>query len=143
MVASSLVNYEIDDDPHRIDLDVVAGFVTEEAYWHRWRTREHVEQQLRTAWRVVGAYEASTGRQVGYARAVSDGVSDAYLADVFVLADHRGHGLGKRIVAAMIDEGPGRDFRWLLSTRDAHGLYRGFGFDAASDRVMERPSRMG
>jgi GNAT superfamily N-acetyltransferase len=137
------VEYEIDDAADRIDLEVVTRFLTEDAYWHRWRTRDQVERQVRAAWRVVGAYEVGTGRQVGFARAVSDGVSDAYLADVFVLPEHRGAGLGKRIVSAMVDEGPGRDFRWLLSTKDAHGLYRSFGFGAPSERVMERPSRLG
>jgi GNAT superfamily N-acetyltransferase len=136
------VGYEIDDDAGRIDAAVVARFLTEDAYWHRWRTPEMVERQLRTAWRVIGAYEVATAEQVGFARAVSDGVGDAYLADVFVLPEHRGRGLGKRIVAAMIDDGPGRDFRWLLSTRDAHGLYRPFGFGAPSNRVMERPGRL-
>ena len=137
------MGYDIDDDPRRIDRDVVVRFLTEDAYWHRWRTVAQIEQQIRGAWRVIGAYEQDSGRQVGFARAVSDGVADAYLADVFVLPEHRGAGLGKRIVAAMIDEGPGRDFRWFLSTRDAHGLYRGFGFGTPSDRVMERPSRLG
>jgi GNAT superfamily N-acetyltransferase len=137
------VEYEIDDDAHRIDLDVVGRFLTTEAYWHRWRTPEVVALQVRSAWRVIGAYERASGRQVGFARAVSDGVSDAYLADVFVLAEHRGRGLGKRIVAAMVDDGPGRDFRWFLSTRDAHELYRPFGFGPPSDRVMERGSRLG
>lgn len=131
--------YEIDDDPARIDVDVVWSFLSTSAYWGRWRTRRDVEQQLSTAWRVVGCYHSSDG-MVGFARAVSDGVALAYLADVFVLAEHRGRGLGQRIVAAMIDDGPGATFRWLLHTEDAHDLYRKVGFREPDHQVMERPA---
>jgi GNAT superfamily N-acetyltransferase len=80
----------------------------------------------------VGAYDDTA--MVGFARAVSDGVALAYLADVFVLDEHRGRGLGRRLVDTMIDGGPGADFRWLLHTADAHGLYAGFGFAAPDSR---------
>ena len=76
---------------------------------------------------------------VGFARAVSDGVSDAHLGDMFVLAPHRGRGLAKRMLATMIDDGPGRGFRWMLVTSDAHDLYSKFGFEAPDRRVMVRP----
>ena len=75
---------------------------------------------------------------VGGARAISDGVSDAYLGDMFV-SPHRGRGLSLRLLRTMIDEGPGRDFRWLLVTSDAHALYEKFGFAAPDERVMMRP----
>ena len=91
---------------------------------------------------MVGAY-TETGEQVGFARAVSDGVAFAFLADVFVVPAHRGHGLGKRLVAAMIDEGPGADFRWTLFTGDAHGLYEQFGFAAPDATAMVRPAGRG
>ena len=64
----------------------------------------------------------------------SDGVGFAYLADVFVLAEHRGHALGKQLMQRMIEDGPGRDFRWVLFTADAHGLYEQFGFAAPMRR---------
>ncbi len=131
--------YAISDDPQRVDVDVVWRFLSTEAYWGRWRTRADVEAQVREAWRVVGAY-ASNGSMVGFARAFSDGVSGAYLADVFVVEAHRGRGLGRRLVAAMVDEGPGRDFRWMLHTLDAHGLYAGFGFEHAPTTYLERPA---
>ena len=66
----------------------------------------------------------------------------AYLADVYVLPAARGHGLGRRIVADMIDDGPGRDFRWLLHTADARGLYEPFGFAAPDRTLLERPARL-
>ena len=86
--------YVIDDDPERIDLDVLWDFLSTRAYWARWRNRTDVAAQVAGAWRVVGAYDAGTGAQVGFARAISDGVSLGYLADVFVVDEHRGHGLG-------------------------------------------------
>ncbi|MFB9684598.1 GNAT family N-acetyltransferase [Amycolatopsis plumensis] len=119
-------DYELDDDRARLDLDVVWKFLSTEAYWGRWRTREQVEAAIDGSWRVVGAYR--DGTMVGFARAFSDGVSSAYLADVFVVDAARGSGLGKEIVREMIDNGPGAQFRWMLHTADAHGLYRQFGF---------------
>ena len=68
-------NYELDDDPMRVDRDVVTEFLTTEAYWGRWRGRAEIDRQLDCAWRVIGAYERSTAVMVGFARAVSDGVS--------------------------------------------------------------------
>jgi GNAT superfamily N-acetyltransferase len=86
-------------------------------------------------------YRTGDGAMVGGARAISDGVSDAYLGDMFVLFEHRGAGLSKRVLSEMIDDGPGRDFRWLLATSDAHGLYTQFGFLQPDERIMVRPSR--
>ena len=135
------MTYELDDDPRRLDFEVIWEFLSTEAYWHRWRTREQVRAQIEGAWRVVGAYDADTGAQVGFARALSDGICDAYLADVFVVPAHRGHGLGKALVSRMIDEGPGADLRWWLSTLDAHGLYEQFGFAAPNGTTLVRQGR--
>ncbi len=134
-------DYELDDDASRVDRDAVWKFLSTQAYWNRGRSRVQFEAQLSSAWRVIGVYEAGTGRQVGFARAVSDGVAFAYLADVFILPDARGAGLGKELVAVMIDRGPGAGFRWTLHTADAHGLYRKFGFTEPDARYMERPYR--
>ncbi|WP_018683076.1 GNAT family N-acetyltransferase [Actinokineospora enzanensis] len=134
--------YELDDDPARIDNDVVWEFLSTEAYWGRQRTRANVDEQVAAAWRVVGAYDRATGAQVGFARAVSDGVSFAYLADVFVVRAARGQGLGKALVRKMVDDGPGAGFRWLLNTKDAQGLYRSFGFTEPAQPAMERLPRV-
>ena len=141
MVIFSFDVYEIDDDPGRIDMDAVWEFLSTEAYWGKYRSRADFEAQMVSAWRVVGVYESATGRQVGFARAISDGVAFAYLADLFILADARGGGLGKELVATMIDRGPGVGFRWTLHTSDAHELYRKYGFAEPDTRYMERPSR--
>jgi N-acetyltransferase len=131
--------YEIDDDPARIDPAAAAAFLTTAAYWARWRNEQDVRRQIAAAWRVTGAYDEA-GAMVGFARAFGDGGS-AYLADVYVLPAHRGAGLGKAIVAMMVEEGPGAGFRWMLHTSDAHGLYRSFGFAPPPGNYLERPPR--
>ena len=138
----SFGKYELDDDAGRVDVDAVWGFLSTEAYWGKSRTRADLEAQLATAWRVVGVYEAGSGRLVGFARAISDGVAYAYLSDVFVTAEARGNGLGKELVATMVDRGPGARFRWSLHTSDAHGLYQQYGFAAPDDRYLERPGQL-
>ncbi|HWG01344.1 MAG TPA: GNAT family N-acetyltransferase [Trebonia sp.] len=132
--------YELDDDASRVDSDAAWAFLSTEAYWGRSRTRGDFEAQLAGSWRTVGVYETATGRMVGFARAVSDGVSYAYLSDVYVLSSARGRGLGKELVATMVDRGPGAGFRWSLHTSDAHGLYRQFGFAPPGERYLERPA---
>jgi GNAT superfamily N-acetyltransferase len=132
--------YEVDPDPERVDLDALYGFLGTEAYWATWRSQDDVRRQVENAWRVVGAYSDS-GELVGFARAVSDGCDIAYLADVYVLSAHRGQGLAGALLQEMIENGPGADFRWMLHTRDAHDLYRRFGFAEPDQRFMERPSR--
>jgi GNAT superfamily N-acetyltransferase len=134
-----MAEYEVDADPGRIDMDVVCSYLRDEAYWGRGRSRANIEEQVHGAWRVVGAY-ADDGSQVGFARAVSDGVAFAYLADVFVLKHHRRSGLGRRIVHTMIEDGPGADYRWLLHTGDATFLYASFGFRPTDRTVLERPA---
>ena len=131
-------SYELDDDPARIDPAAAAAFLTTAAYWGRWRAEPDIRRQIAAAWRLIGAYDEA-GVMVGFARAISDGGS-AYLADVYVLPAHRGRGLGKAIVAMMIEQGPGAGFRWMLHTSDAYGLYRQFGFAPPPDNYMERPA---
>ena len=138
MTRQPAATYDVDTDPERVDLDTVWEFLSTEAYWGRWRSRDDVEAQVRSAWRVAGVYDRD-GAMVGFARAVSDGVAIAYLADLFVLPDHRIRGLGRRLVTAMIDDGPGAGYRWLLHTADAHQLYAGFGFAPPDDTLLERP----
>ena len=131
--------YEIDDDPGRVDAEAAVAFLTTEAYWGRWRGAADIKGQIAAAWLVVGVYDLA-GAMVGFARAFADG-GCAYLADVYVLPGHRGAGLGKAIVAVMIEDGPGAGWRWLLHTSDAHGLYRQFGFARPDSRVLERRAR--
>jgi GNAT superfamily N-acetyltransferase len=128
--------YELDDDPERIDVDAVHAYLTT-SYWAEGRPHETVERLVRSAQRVVGLYLDDV--LVGFCRAVSDDASVTYLADVYVLPEHRGRGLGVELVREMIDNGPYASRRWILHTRDAHELYRRFGFGPPSERLMERP----
>jgi GNAT superfamily N-acetyltransferase len=127
--------YELDDDPGRIDLDAVHAYLTR-SYWAEGRSREAVDRLTRGAARVVGLYHG--GEQIGFCRAVSDGETFAYLADVYVLEPHQGKGLGVELVREMVDNGHLAGVRWYLHTRDAAGLYRRFGFGPPSERGMER-----
>jgi GNAT superfamily N-acetyltransferase len=129
--------YELDDDPSRIDVAEVHRFLSTEAYWALGRDRKHVERVVREASRVVGLYHE--GRQVGFCRAVSDDTSFAYLADVYVLPEHRGAGLGVELVREMVERGPYAERAWLLHTADMHRLYAKLGFGPPGPRLLERP----
>ena len=131
--------FEVDDDRGRIDVEAVHDFVSNHSYWAPGRPRDEQERLVREAQRVVGLYQDE--RQIGFARAVSDGASVTYLADVYVLPEYRGKGLGVELVREMVENGPYADKRWMLHTADAHALYAKFGFGPPSERVMERQRR--
>jgi ribosomal protein S18 acetylase RimI-like enzyme len=130
--------FELDDDPARIDVEAVHKYLSEQSYWATGRSYDAVEQLVQRASRVVGLYVGD--EQIGFARAVSDGVVVAYLADVYVLPAHQGRGLGTELVREMVERGPYARVRWLLHTSDGHGLYERFGFGVPGARLMERPS---
>ncbi|HXV01953.1 MAG TPA: GNAT family N-acetyltransferase [Gaiellaceae bacterium] len=132
--------FEVDDDRERVDVEAVHDFVSNHSYWAPGRAREEQERLVQEAARVVGLYDAD--RQIGFARAVSDGASVTYLADVYVLPEYRGQGLGVELIREMIEHGPLAEKRWILHTKDAHSLYEKFGFGPPSERVMERPRRV-
>jgi GNAT superfamily N-acetyltransferase len=129
--------YSISTDRTRLQLDVIHRFLSEESYWASGRSRERVRRAIDHSV-PFGLYDGE--RQVGFARVVTDYVVVAYLADVFVLDEYRGQGLGEWLVGVVTGH---PDFatvrRWVLATRDAHGLYRKFGFaDPVAGRWMER-----
>jgi len=130
------VGIELDDDPGRIDVAAVHDYLANHSYWSAGRPYEVVERLVGEAQRVVGVYDGD--RQVGFARAFTDGVSLVYLADVYLLPEYRGRGLGLQLVREMVENGPYADLRWILHTRDMHRLYRKVGFTEPSERVMER-----
>jgi len=111
------------------------------SYWAAGRSRELIDELVATAARVVGLYGAD-GRQVGFARVVSDGRTVSYLADVYVLDEFRGRGLGIELVRFTVDDSEMAHTKWLLHTRDMHRLYAKVGFAAPDGRAMERwPAR--
>jgi len=126
-------DYTISTDPRRLDLDVIHGFLTR-SYWAEGRSRERVALSIAHSL-PFGLHHASG--QVGFARVVTDHVVIAYLADVFVLEPHRGRGLAKWLVATVVGVPELRHMRrWILGTRDAHGLYRRFGFEEPGPGVL-------
>jgi predicted N-acetyltransferase YhbS len=131
--------YELDDSKEQLDLEAVHRFLSEESYWAKGRAYEKQALYVELAARVVGLYHE--GRQIGFCRAAQmPGVSFVYLADVYVLEEHRGRGLGAELVREMIENGPLAGSSWILHTKDLHPLYRKFGFDVPSERLMERPA---
>ena len=131
--------YELDDDPGRVDRGAVHRYLSQESYWAAGRPREVQDALIDGAARVVGLYHE--GRQVGFTRALSDGHAQSYLADVYVLEEHRGRGLGVELVRFSVDEGPLATTKWFLHTTDAHDLYRKFGFVEPGPRALERWNR--
>jgi GNAT superfamily N-acetyltransferase len=128
--------YELDDDRDRVDVDVVHRFLSEEAYWVPGRSRRTIERLVRESARVIAAYAGD--ELVGFARVVSDGSNMAWLGDVFVMAEHRGHGIGVELVREAVEDPRYRDLAWFLNTRDAHDLYARFGFERPNERTMVR-----
>lgn len=128
--------FEVSSDPDRIDRDLVHSFLSRESYWALGITRETVERAIDGSI-PFGMYE--NGAQVGFARAVTDGVTFAWIADVFVVGSHRRRGLGRRLVEAVLDHPEIHGSRnVLLATADAHGLYARYGFAplAQPDRYL-------
>jgi ribosomal protein S18 acetylase RimI-like enzyme len=132
--------FELDDDPARIDVDAVHAFISTESYWGLGRARERVVEAVAGSMRVLGLYH--DGEQIGFARAISDGVTLAYLADVYVLAPYRGRGLGLELVREILEHSFG-EVRWMLNTADAQGLYEKLGFSEGRPPypLMERAPR--
>ena len=119
--------YEIDDDRTRLDFARVHGWLSN-TYWHTDLTQETVEKTAKHSSLVVGCY--FEGVQVGYLRVVSDTVRFAYLADVIVDEAYRGKGIGRAMVKFAVEHPDYKTVtRWMLATRDAHGVYAGVGFE--------------
>jgi GNAT superfamily N-acetyltransferase len=128
--------YELDDDRSRLDREAIHAYLGGISYWAKGRTRERQDELIDASEHVVGLYK--DGEQVGFARAVDcDAAGFVYLADVYVLDDHRGSGLGVELVREIVEHGPFAERRWVLHTRDAHRLYAKFGF-GPNERLMER-----
>ncbi len=141
-VDSEVVEYRrgeflISTSRERLSLDVVHAFLTN-CYWAEGIPREVVARSIEHSL-CFGIYEGS-GTQVGFARVVSDFATVAYLGDVFVLESHRGRGLSKWLMQCIMEHPALQNLRrWILLTRDAHGLYSQFGFTPvkAPERYME------
>lgn len=130
-------DYLISTDPARLDVGVIHGFLRE-SYWAEGIPREIVERAIENSL-CFGGYCRT--QQIAFARVVSDYATFAYLADVFVLAPWRGRGIAKALMAEVVHHPDLQHLRrWLLGTKDAHGLYQRYGFTAPRfpERQMER-----
>jgi predicted GNAT family N-acyltransferase len=128
--------FVISTDRAKLDLDVIYTFLAE-SYWAKGIPREVVARSIENSL-CFGVY--SEGKQVGFARVISDYATYAYIGDVFVLASHRGHGLGKWLMECIMQHPQLQGLRrWSLVTQDAHGLYAPFGFTPlqAPEKYME------
>jgi GNAT superfamily N-acetyltransferase len=122
--------FEISTERSRLDLDLVHDILTN-SYWAQGRRRSVVERSIAHSL-CFGVYHA--GRQVAFARVVTDRAVFAYLMDVFVVPEFRGRGISKALMRAILDHPDLQDLRlFLLRTQDAHGLYEQFGFRRLSD----------
>ena len=125
-------------DRARLDIDLIHDFLSRESYWVPGIRREFVDRAIANSI-CFGIYEH--GRQLAFARVITDGAGFAWLADVFVLGDHRGRGIGKRLIEFVLAHPDlQRIRRFMLATRDAHDLYSRLGFTplAHPERLMER-----
>jgi GNAT superfamily N-acetyltransferase len=130
--------YLISTDPARLDLETIHTFLNS-SYWAKGRPVEVVKRSIENSL-PFGVY--MDGRQIGFARVITDYATFAWLADVFVLEEFRGRGLGRWLVEVILSHPELQGFRrWVMTTKDAHEIYRPFGFDALRrpERWMERP----
>jgi GNAT superfamily N-acetyltransferase len=131
--------YTISTERERLDLSVIHRYISEESYWGKGRALEVVRRAVENSL-PFGIYKGE--ELVGFARVVTDYATFAWLADVFVLEAHRGRGLSKWLMEVILSHPELQGFRrWVLATKDAHGLYRRFGFIDLHrpERWMERP----
>jgi GNAT superfamily N-acetyltransferase len=131
-------NFIISTDKTLLQIDVIHKFLCEESYWAKDRSLEKTKTAIENSL-CFGMY--FEGKQIGFARVVSDFATFAYLGDVFILEDFRGKGLSKWLLEVIISHEDLQDLRrWILATKDAHGLYAQFEFSGLKfpDRWMEK-----
>lgn len=131
--------YTVDDDPSRLDLGFIHHWLSTESYWAQGRPLEVTERAVRASLN-LGLYDRD-GAQAGFCRWVTDQATFGWLCDVFVDGAHRGHQLGVFLVRCAVEHPAVRELRCVLGTKDAHELYRRFGFNEllAPERFMEIP----
>jgi GNAT superfamily N-acetyltransferase len=131
--------YTISTDRDRLDIPIIHNFISNESYWAKGRSIETVRRSLDNSIN-FGLYK--NDQQIGFGRVVTDYATFAWIADVFVLSEHRGRGLSQWLMEVILAHPELQGFRrWVLATKDAHGLYARFGFIPLHrpERWMERP----
>lgn len=130
--------FEVTTERDSIPVDQVVDYLATSVSWGTWRTRAQLRTAIANSWRIGAVIETTSGRVVAFARAISDGVGLAYLADVYSVEEYRGQGLVRLLLEAVVEQGQGRSFRWMLHTDSAHGLYAKLGFEGPDGTYMER-----
>lgn len=121
-----------------MDVSMVQKFLAK-SYWSKGISKSQVSRSMENSL-CFGIFLAD--RQVGFARVITDKVTYAYIADVFIVAEFRNRGLATKLIDAIVNHPDLQGLRrWMLATRDAHNLYKKFGFKQLNDpgRFMERP----
>ena len=134
-------DYAISTEVELLNIDLIHTFLSCDSYWARGRSREVVKRSIENSL-AFGIYQGK--QQVGFARLVTDYATFAWVADVFVIPEHRGCGLSKWLMEIIISHPRVQGLqRWVLATGDAHGLYSRFGFHhlEAAQRWMERSGK--
>ncbi|MEO8762076.1 MAG: GNAT family N-acetyltransferase [Bacteroidia bacterium] len=131
------VRYTISTDKNKLQLNVIHQYLTEESYWAKHIPLEVVERSIENSF-CFGVYFSD--EQIGFARVITDHAIFAYLADVFILEAHRGKNLSKILMQHIMDHPKLQGLRvFSLRTKDAHGLYKQFGFNVSAnpENIME------
>ncbi len=138
MIKDTETDYIISTDKSNIDIDYVHEYLSTKAFWSMGRSKEVVVKSIECAM-CFSIFDKST-KQVGFARVITDHSTFAYLSDVFVDEQNRGQGLSKKLIQYILEHPRLSDInRWMLLTKDAHGLYSKFGFrnTIKSNWIME------
>lgn len=126
--------YTINTDKSLVSVDRVKDFLSK-SYWASDRSREDIEKSIMNSF-CYGLFHQDN--LVGFARVVSDYVTVFWICDVYIDENHRGKGLGKKLIECIIETQEFKDIRGILATKDAHGLYEQFGFERVEARFMKR-----
>ena|SRR5438034_8861090 len=131
-------DYVISTDPERLNLEFIHHFLANTSYWAKGRPLTVLKRAIENSLN-FGLYKGP--EQLGFARVVTDRATFAWLADVFIIEDYRGKGLSKWLLETIVSHPELQGLRrWVLATKDAHELYRQFGFTQLNDpgRWMEK-----
>lgn len=126
--------YTISDCSELIDIEVVLNLLGN-VYWAKNRTRELIEKSIEESL-CFGVYHID--KQVGFARIVTDNSTFSWICDIIIDDEHRGKGLGKKLVEVIVDHPDIKNTKMFLATKDAHGLYEKYGFKKTEAMVKRQ-----
>ncbi|MDP3557548.1 MAG: GNAT family N-acetyltransferase [Bacteroidota bacterium] len=137
MYEKNINNYLFSTDKTKLQLKVIHSYLSKESYWAQNIPLDLVKESISGSI-CFGVY--TNNNQIGYARVITDNATFGYLADVFIVEEHRGKGLSKELMRFIMDFPALKKLRrFMLATKDAHGLYKQFGFNALAkpENIME------